>query len=301
MSAATVTPETPAAAVASDDAQPRRRRNLAGWFGGTVVLGMATMALLAPAIAPYRHTELAGSPLEGPSAAHLLGTNSVGQDVFSQLVLGARASLLIALLAGVGTLLMGALVGLFAGWIGGRTDAILMRVTDVVLALPRLPLLIVVGAYLGPSLPNIALVITLSFWPPGARVVRSQVLSLRRRTHLQATAGFGGGTWHTLRRHVVPEIGLILAAGLVGSAGRAITLEAGLAFLGLGDPTRASWGAIMRDSLDFRAIFRTDAWSWWLIPPVLSLTVLLLGITFLGVALESKVNPRLSRHVGGSR
>lgn len=273
----------------------------AAWFGGLVVTAVAAVALLAPVLASYRPTELAAQPLQPPDGAHLLGTNGVGQDLFSQLVFGARASLLIALLAGVGTLLVGAAVGLVAGWVGGRTDAVLMRITDTVLALPRLPLLIVVGAYLGPSLPNIALVIALTFWPPGARVVRSQVLSLRGRTHVQAAIGFGAGTWQALRRHIIPEVGLILAAGLVASAGRAVMLEAGLAFLGLGDPARASWGAVMRDALDFRALFYTEAWMWWFVPPVVALTVLLLGITFLGIAVEERVNPRLSRHTAGDR
>lgn len=289
-----------AGAAAAARVAPRQWGNGAAWFGGMVVGAVALVGLLAPWLAPYRPTQLAGAPLQPPGGAHLLGTNGVGQDVLSQIVAGARASLLIAVLAGVGTLVVGASVGLLAGWIGGRTDAVLMRVTDVVLALPRLPLLILVGAYLGPSLPNVALVIALTFWPPGARVVRSQVLSLRQRSHLQAALGFGATTWHALRRHVIPEVGLILAAGLVASAGRAVMLEAGLAFLGLGDPTRASWGAIMRDALDFRALFYTEAWMWWLAPPVLALTLLLLGITFLGVAVEERVNPRLSRHAGAA-
>lgn len=290
-----------AGAVAATRAGPTRLGRGAGWFGAAVVGVAVVAATVGPALMPYRPTELAATPLQPPGVSHPVGTNGVGQDLLSQLVSGARASLLIAVLAGLGTLGVGAAIGLLAGWVGGRTDAVLMRVTDVVLALPRLPLLIVIGAYLGPSLPNIALVIALTFWPPGARVVRSQVLTLRRRAHLQAAIGFGAGTWHALRRHVVPEVGLILAAGLVASAGRAVMLEAGLAFLGLGDPARASWGAIMRDALDFRALFYTEAWMWWLIPPVVALTVLLLGITFLGIAVEEYVNPRLSRHVGGGR
>lgn len=274
---------------------------LAGWFGGAVVAIVVVAAVLAPLLAPYRPTALAGRPLHPPDWTHPLGTNGVGQDVLSQLVFGARVSLLVAVLAGMGTLVVGALVGLVGGWVGGRTDAGLMRVTDVVLAIPRLPLLIVVGAYLGPTLMNISAVIALTFWPAGARVVRSQVLSLRRRAHLTAAVGFGATTWHVLRRHVIAEVGLILAAGLVASAERAVMLEAGLAFLGLGDPTRTSWGAIMRDALDFQALFYTEAWLWWLVPPVATLTLLLLGITFLGIGLEERINPRLSRHPGRAR
>ncbi len=113
--------------------------------------------------------------------------------------------------------------------------------------------------------------------------------------------GFGASTWHVLRRHVVPELGLILAAGLVASAGRAVMIEAGLGFLGLGDPTQASWGQILRDALDFSGLFHTDAWSWWLLPPVVAISLLLLGITFLGIAVEQRINPRLARHRSGGR
>lgn len=267
-----------------------------GTVGATLVGVFAAVAVAAPWLARFRHTELAGAGLLPPSATHLLGTNSVGQDLFSQLVIGARVSMTIAVMAGIGTLVIGASVGLLAGWVGGRTDAVLMRVVDLVLAIPRLPLLIVVGAYVGPSVLTIALIISVTSWPPGARVIRSQVLSLRERTHLRAAVGFGASTPHVLRRHVVPEISLILAAGLVGAAGRAVMIEAGLAFLGLGDPTQASWGQMLRDALDFSGLFHTSSWEWWLLPPIAAISLLLLGITFLGIAVEERVNPRLSRH-----
>jgi ABC-type dipeptide/oligopeptide/nickel transport system permease subunit len=263
---------------------------------------VAAVAVTGPLLSPYRVTELAGDPLEAPSVGHLLGTNSVGQDLVSQLVAGARVSLFVALVAGGGTLLFGAVVGIVAGWSGGRIDAVLMRLVDVVLVIPKLPLLIVAGAYVGPSLGGIAAIIALTSWPPSARVLRAQVLSLRRRAHLRAALGFGAGTLRVLRRHVVPELGLILASGLVAASGRAVALEAGLAFLGLGDPTRASWGSIMRDALDFSGLFYTRAWAWWLVPPVVAVGLLLVGMTFLGIAVEQRVNPRLARHAtAGSR
>ena len=267
-----------------------------GWAGALLVGAVAAVAVAGPMLSPYRVTELAGDPLEAPSVGHLLGTNSVGQDLISQLVAGARVSLFVALVAGGGTLLLGAVVGTLAGWSGGRVDAVLMRLVDVVLVIPKLPLLIVAGAYVGPSVGGIAAIIALTSWPPSARVLRSQVLSLRRRAHLRAALGFGAGTLRVLRLHVLPELGLILASGLVAAAGRAVALEAGLAFLGLGDPTRASWGSIMRDALDFSGLFYTRAWTWWLVPPVVAVGALLVGMTFLGIAVEQRVNPRLARH-----
>jgi ABC-type dipeptide/oligopeptide/nickel transport system permease subunit len=274
----------------------RARFPVIGWIGLGVVSFFAVMALAAPWLTDYRTTELAGAPLEAPSAAHLLGTNGVGQDVASQLLSGARVSLFVAIVAGLGTLLIGALVGMVAGWAGGAVDAVLMRVVDLVLVVPKVPLLIVIGTYAGPSLGVLALIIALTGWPPTARIVRSQVLSLRGRAHIRAAVGFGASTSQILWRHILPEVGLILAAGFVGAAGRAISFEAGLAFLGLGDPSRASWGAILRDALDFGGLFFTDAWQWWLAPPVIAISLLLLGLTFLGVGLEQRINPRVARH-----
>ena len=273
-----------------------KRFPAAGWVGLAIVAAFVVLALAAPWLTDYRTSELAGDPLEAPSSAHLLGTNGVGQDLASQLLSGARVSLLVAVLAGGGTLLIGALIGMVAGWAGGVVDALLMRFVDLVLVVPKVPLLIVIGTYAGPSLPVIALIIALTGWPPTARVVRSQVLSLRRRAHIKAAVGFGGTTSQILRRHILPEVGLILTAGLVGAAGRAISFEAGLAFLGLGDPTRASWGAMLRDAIDFGGLFFTDAWKWWLVPPIAAVSLLLLGVTFLGVGLEQRINPRLTRH-----
>lgn len=272
-----------------------------GWVGVAVVGTVVAVAVFGGWVAPYRPTELIGQPLQSPSGTHVLGTNGVGQDLASQLVSGARVSLTVAALAGGGTVIIGALVGMLAGWIGGFVDAVAMRVVDFVLAIPRLPLLIVLGAYAGPSIGVISAAIALTFWPSSARVVRSQVLSLRRRSHVKAAMGFGAETAYVLRRHLLPEVGLILVAGLVSSAGRAVMLEAGLAFLGLGDPSRASWGQIMRDSLEFSGVFYTTAWMWWLIPPLAAITVLLLGITFLGVGLEQRINPRLGRHIVGGK
>jgi len=273
-----------------------RRFPATGWLGLAVVAVFVALALAAPWLSPYRTTELAGRPLEPPSAAHLLGTNGVGQDVATQLLGGARVSLFVAVVAGGGTLLIGALTGMVAGWAGGVVDALLMRFVDLVLVVPKVPLLIVIATYAGPGLTVLSVIIALISWPPTARVVRSQVLSLRRRAHIRAAVGFGGTPGQILRRHVLPEVGLILAAGLVGAAARAITFEAGLAFLGLGDPTRASWGAILRDAINFGGLFFTDAWKWWLVPPIVAVSLLLLGVTFLGMGFEQRINPRLSRH-----
>jgi peptide/nickel transport system permease protein len=186
----------------------RRRHPGIGWLGILFLALFLGMALFAPRLAGYRVTELAGEPLESPSGGHFLGTNLVGQDVASQIVYGARMSLFMAVVAGGLTVFAGALIGMIAGWAGGRTDAALMRVVDLFLVIPSLPLLIVLGAYAGPSMTAIAVIVAATAWPPSARVIRSQVLSLRRRAHLQASVGFGARSTHVLWRHVMPEVGL---------------------------------------------------------------------------------------------
>lgn len=292
MTAATPTVEAP-----TGRRTARRRPRVTVGMVGAVITGLfAVVAFAAPWIAPYEHSKFPGGPLEPRSSEFLLGTDGLGSDLFSQLVLGARLSMTIAVVAGLGTLILGATVGLLAGWLGGLTDAVLMRIVDIVMALPRLPLLLLLGTYLRPSVLTIGLVISLTSWPGGARVIRSQVLSLRERTHLRASVGFGARTLHVLRRHVVPEMGLILVAGLVGAAGRAIILEAGLAFLGFGDPTQSSWGMTLRNALNYPSLFFTETWEWWLLPPIAAISFLMLGITFIGISVEERINPRLSRH-----
>ena len=143
------------------------------------------------------------------------------------------------------------------------------------------------------------MIMSLVFWPPTARLVRAQVRSLRQRLHVRAALAFGASTVDVMRRHVVPEIGLILVASLVAAASRAVLFEAGLAFLGLGDASRVSWGSIMRDARNAPGLFYSDAWLWWMLPAILAIILVLLGLTFLGVAVEQRVNPRLARHHTG--
>jgi peptide/nickel transport system permease protein len=273
-----------------------RRSRVAGGIGGLILAVYFGLLFFGSQLAPFRATELAGRSLESPGGDHLLGTNVLGQDLASQLILGARASLLVALLAGAGTVLLGGIIGVLAGWLPGWFDSVLMRATDLTLILPKLPLLLLIGALTGGSVLGLSLVISLVFWPTAARILRSQVLTLRSRTHVRAATGFGAGTWHQLRRHILPDLGLLSVAEFIPAAGRAVGLQAGLAFFGVGDPTKPSWGAMIRDAIEFKGVFLTDAWKWWLAPPIVALVLLVLAITLLGTAAEAKLSPRLARH-----
>ncbi|MDP1805597.1 MAG: ABC transporter permease, partial [Acidimicrobiales bacterium] len=217
-----------------------RWTKVAGGLGGVILAIYVTLLFFGSQLAPFRATELAGRSLESPGGDHLLGTNILGQDLASQLILGARASLLVALLAGVGTVLLGGIIGVLAGWFPGWFDSVLMRATDLTLILPKLPLLLLIGALTGGSVVGLSLVISLLFWPTAARILRSQVLTLRSRTHDRAATGFGAGTWHQLRRHILPDLGMLSVAEFIPAASRAVSLQAGLAFFGIGDPTQPS-------------------------------------------------------------
>ena len=284
-------------AAMAEQTKPRRFRiRPSTLLAVAFVAVFAALFLFGDSFAGYRAIQLAGDPLEAPSHAHLLGTNKLGQDVASQLVLGARASILVAMLAGVGTVVLGGFVGVTAGWFGGSIDAVLMRVTDLVLVMPRLPLLLLVGALTGGSVTALSLLISATFWPMTARILRSQVLTLRRRVHVVAATGFGAGTRYQMRRHILPELAPLAVAAFIPAAGRAVALQAGLAFLGVGDPTTPSWGAMMRDATSYPSLFVTPAWRWWLVPPILAVVILVVGMTLLGTSAERKLLPRLERH-----
>lgn len=292
-------PEAPTGSAAGPGPARRAgRMPRIGWVGAGIVGFFVFVAVAGPSLAPYPPKALAADGLTSPSWDHPLGTTRIGQDLFSQLIVGARASMIMAFMAGLGAVTLGAAAGLVSGWFGGWIDALIMRLVDVILAFPRLPALILLGAYVGTSQVEVALVISILFWPGPARVVRGQVQSLRRRLHVRASQGFGAGAFRTLRRHILPEVGLILVAALVGAAGRAIILESGLAFLGIGDPSRVSWGSMIREARAMTGIFYTNRWIWWMMPPVVCIIAVMLGMTFLGVGLERRLNPRLARHVG---
>ena len=263
---------------------------------GTAIFGLFVLiALAAPLLAPYDPHAFSGRPLERPSVAHLLGTNDAGQDILSELIYGARISLAVGLGAALGTVALGLLVGAVAGYAGGLLDTLLMRVVDVMLALPRLPLLILLAAFLGSGLVQTMGIISLLFWPATARVIRAQVQTVRQRGYVKMARNFGGGSGYVLRRHILPAIVPLIAFGLVAAAGRAVAMEAGLAFLGLGDPTAKSWGLMMRFALNLPGLLLTDRWLWWLLPPGLCITLLILALTYLGIGLEGRLHPGLKR------
>ncbi|MBW3591160.1 MAG: ABC transporter permease subunit, partial [Actinobacteria bacterium] len=262
-------------------------------LAGMVMLAvLVAVAIAAPLLAPYDPAVRTGTPFARPSAAHPLGTNDAGQDLLSELLYGARASLLVGVVAALAATLVGAGVGMVAGYARGWVDSALMRLVDVVLALPVLPLTIVMGVFLGPGLGTQILVIAAVIWAGVSRELRAQVLSVRERDHIQAARAMGGGSCYVLRRHVVPAVTPLVVPQFVLATKTAILLEASLAFLGLGDAGAKSWGTMLYFA-HVRSAFLTDAWLWWVIPPGMAIAATVLAFALLGFAFEERARPSL--------
>jgi oligopeptide/dipeptide ABC transporter ATP-binding protein len=269
-----------------------------GVIGAGMLLVALAVALLASFIAPYDPYATIRVTVfdiyQKPSPAHLLGTDDGGHDVLSSLIYGTRVSLLVGFSAAFISFLIGGLVGIVAGYRGGRTGAAHMRFTDFFLVVPDLALQIVIVAIAGPSLLNIILVIGALGWTTSARLVRSQTLSVRERKFVQRARAIGAGDLHILRRHILPQVLPLMMANMVLVVSLAILSESTLAFIGLGDPTLISWGQMLNFAFDRGAV---TAGAWWaLIPPGMAIVWVVLGTTLLGTALEEVLNPRLKRH-----
>jgi ABC-type dipeptide/oligopeptide/nickel transport system permease subunit len=259
--------------------------------GALLICGLALTALFAPMIAPFDPTERVGRPFQVPSVTHPLGTNDIGQDILSELIFGARISILVGTLAALIAIVIGTTVGLLAGYFP-RLGMALMRVVDIILVLPFLPLLILLAAYLGRSLVNTILVIGLLSWAGTARVIRSHVLVCVKHDYMLAARAVGARHGYILVRHLLPQVLLLAVGQFVEATSAAILLEASLSFLGLGDPLQKSWGAILYWA-QVRGAFLTPAWLWWVLPPGLMIVAASLGFALVGFALEQILNPRL--------
>lgn len=260
---------------------------------GAAIVGLLVVAaVLAPVLAPYQPDLLAGPALDAPSRRHLLGTNDLGQDILSQLVWGARSSLVVAVLAASLATATGVVVGMTAGLAGGLIDTLIMRFIDLLLAIPGLPLMMVIASLAGPNRVVVILVVALIGWPVVARIVRSQTLSLRQRAFVAAAQGFGGRPAYLVRRHLVPGLGPVIVTRFLAWIPVAIFLEAGLSFLGLGDPLTVSWGQMLSRAAGAPGLYLTSVWIWWVLPAGLAIALTVLGFGFLGVGLEPWLNPR---------
>jgi peptide/nickel transport system permease protein len=288
------TPEAPAPAETSS-----RRRTIGRIFfgerqavvGAVVLAFFVAVAVAAPIISPHGQTEKVGSVYASPSPQHWLGLDDGGIDMLTLLIWGARVSLLVGFAASIMAIFIGGSIGILSGHLGGRTDMILMRITDYFLVIPDVPLMIVAAAIWGQSLFNIVVIIAVIYWTGTARLIRAQVKSVRERVYVKRARSLGAGSTRLILKHVLPQVAPLLVANTVLTVAIAIFAETYIAFLGLGDPSQVSWGGLIENSLAGGAIFR-NAW-WAIVPPGVCVTLVILACTMVGQSMEDALNPRL--------
>jgi peptide/nickel transport system permease protein len=268
-------------------------------IGLAVLLVFVAMALAAPLLADVRELSPVFARAQGnpqwapPSEFPPLGTDYIRRSVWAQFVWGSRVSLFVGLAATVLTILIGSVVGIVSGFVGGKVDAFFMRITEWFLVIPFLPLAIVLASVLGRNVWNIIFVIGITSWPSTARLVRAQVLTVKQRLFVDRARSLGASGRHIVNHHILPNVmGLILANATL-AVPISILTETTLSFLGLGDPSAASWGKTLEEAFVNGAMAR-NAW-WYFIPAGLGILIVVLAFTLIGRTLEEIANPRLSR------
>lgn len=256
---------------------------------GLAVLGLVSLAaLFAPVVASQDPALITQNTFAPPSWSHFLGTDDLGRDIYSQLIYGARITVLVGFLSTLVSTLIGVFVGTTAGYARGGVDDVLMRITELFLVTPSFFLALVAVAILGPNVTNIILVIALTSWPSIARLVRGEFLSLREADYVEAARASGSAGGRIVFRHILPNILAIVVVAASLQVGRAILLEAGISFLGLGDPQAQSWGRMLSNAQQFLG---RSLWMAFFPGAAIFLTVLSLNLV--GDGLNDALNPRL--------
>ncbi|MGB7982825.1 MAG: ABC transporter permease [Candidatus Nanopelagicales bacterium] len=269
------------------------RRSPTGMAGVGVLVAFVLLALLAPLLFPPETISVVGAtgaPLSPPASGFPLGTDESGRSILALLAWGARVSLTVGLAATVVSMFIGTVMGVASGHFTGWTGGVLNRLTDWFLVIPFLPLAIVLATVLGASLLNIVIVIGVTSWPGTARLVRAQTLSVSARPYLERARALGGGDLHQMRRHVLPNVMPLVLANTTLMVALAILSETTLSFLGLGDPTRPSWGTML-DGAFTNGAMTVGAW-WYVLPPGLCVVAVVLAFTLIGRSMEAIVDPR---------
>ncbi len=259
----------------------------AGLLGISLIALVVLLGTLAPLLTSFDPSLITGPSLAKPSGAHLMGTDAIGRDLFSDVLFGARASLLIAISTGVLTAACGVTIGMLAGSIGGIVDDLLMRLTEAFQVLPRFFLVAVVIAVFGPGTARLVILLALTSWPVLARVVRGEVLATKQLDYVLASEALGASRLYLFRRVLLPQVmpAVLVMVGLI--MGQVILIEASLGFVGLGDPGVITWGTLAGQAAGLLRV------GWWLaLFPGLAITAAVLGFNLTGDALSSLLDGR---------
>lgn len=266
--------------------------NKIGTLGFCMMVLFFLVAFIGPLVYEYSAIDVAKGPmLAAPSKEFLFGTDHLGRDLFGAIIHGTKTSLIVGLSAAFISISIGTTIGLTAGFIGGRLDSVLMRITDGMMVLPKLPLIMVLSALLGTNLRNIILVIGFTSWTGTGRLVRSQALSIRERPYIERAKSIGASNFYIMYKHVLPNVFPVIFANTILATSGAILAEASLSFLGLGDPLSVSWGQTLNGAFVNGAV-STGAW-WYFVPAGVAIILLVLSFTFVGYSFDEILNPKL--------
>ena len=247
--------------------------------GAVILLVFAIIAIFARQLAPYDPSERVAAPYVHPCAEHPLGTNDIGQDILSEMILGTRVSLTIGITAALISTVVGAFAGILAGYLQGVTDRIITAIIDVMMSLPGLPLTLVLAAYFGGSMANMIFVICLTSWVGTARIVRARVMQLREEPYIKIEQTMGAGVGRIMTMHLLPNVSDILLSRFAMAVGSAIMTESSLSFLGLGSYGEKSWGNVLHYAFYRGGLLR--GFYWWYLPPILCISLCMLCFVLL--------------------
>lgn len=263
------------------------RSKIIGGIGIALLSLMVLLAIFAPLIAPYSPYEQTGAPFEKPSSEHILGTNDIGQDIFSELIYGTRNSLMVGSLSAAISLALGVVVGVISGWYGGRIDRGLMKITTFFMTIPFLPSVIILAAFSGGGIWSMSIILGVLSWTGVARVLRTSTMQLRESYAIKLLEGMGASAFYILTRHVLRELLPLIAYRAVTRVKSGILSESTMSFLGLGNPVAKSWGSIIYYAQAKNALL-TGAWVWWIIPPGLCICIISMSLMLISYSIESK-------------
>lgn len=252
-----------------------------------ILIIMTVVCLYGVYIYPHSTTRPTGNSLESPSLNHILGTDDLGIDIFAQLSKGYFTSMMIGIISASISFIVGGLLGVMSGYLGKSTDLIISFLINLFLSIPQIPIMILIGAFIGPSIWNIIFVLSLFSWSHIAKIVRAKTIQIKNNDYILLARSYGGSFFYIFKNHMFRDIFPILLISSISMVGRAIVQESSLAFLGMSDPLLKSWGLMIQRVINFNGIYFTELWKWWLLPPLISLAIVIYCIRMISREAEN--------------